>query len=141
MSSSVPAPATLHTLWPDHLHPDDLSTIEAVPLAERGLPESTDALLAQAAALWPARTALAVLPEATRLREPVRRTFTELLGDVHRAANFPHTLGVRRGIASLARDLGVLPAKGSRRKRFALTMFRARVKADASSRRSYHRKG
>jgi fatty-acyl-CoA synthase len=99
MKPSVPAPAAPDTLWPDYQHPDDLHTIEAVPLAERGLPESTYALLARAAALWPARTALTVLPEAARWDEPVRRTFTELLGDVHRVANLLHTLGVRRGSA------------------------------------------
>jgi fatty-acyl-CoA synthase len=99
MKPSVPAPSAPDTLWPDYQHPDDLHTIEAVPLAARGLPESTYALLARAAALWPARTALTVLPEAARWDEPVRRTFSELLGDVHRVANLLHTLGVRRGSA------------------------------------------
>jgi len=49
-------------LWPDYRHPDDLRAIEAVPLAERGLPESTYTLLTRAAAAWPERTALTVLP-------------------------------------------------------------------------------
>jgi fatty-acyl-CoA synthase len=99
MKPSVPAPAAPDTLWPNYQHPGDLHTIEAVPLAERGLPESTYALLLRAAALWPTRTALTVLPEAARWDEPVRRTFTELLDDVHRVANLLHTRGVRRGSA------------------------------------------
>ena len=36
-------------LWPRYAEPADLAAIEAVPLAARGLPESTYALLARAA--------------------------------------------------------------------------------------------
>ncbi|MFE9958906.1 acyl-CoA synthetase [Micromonospora sp. NPDC005299] len=86
-------------LWPDYATPDDLAAIEAVPLAARGLPESTYALLARAASRWPDRTALTVLPDAVRWREPLRRTFAELLADVHRYANLFHDFGVRRGEA------------------------------------------
>jgi fatty-acyl-CoA synthase len=86
-------------LWPDYRHPDDLRAIEAVPLAERGLPESTYALLTRAATAWPEHTALTVLPDAVRWREPARRTYAELLGDVHRAANLLRGLGVRRSSA------------------------------------------
>ncbi|MFY1634843.1 acyl-CoA synthetase [Solwaraspora sp. WMMB335] len=86
-------------LWPDYATPDDLAAIEAVPLEERGLPESTYALLARAATTWPDRTAISVLPDATRWREPLRRTFAELLADVHRYANLLHDLGVRRNDA------------------------------------------
>ena len=70
-----------------------------MPLEARGLPESTYALLARAATRWPDRTALTVLPDAARWREPLRRTFAELLADVHRYANLLHDLGVRRGDA------------------------------------------
>ncbi|WP_327010593.1 acyl-CoA synthetase [Dactylosporangium sp. NBC_01737] len=83
-------------LWPDYATPDNLAAIEAVPLEARGLPESTYALLARAARRWPDRTAVTVLPDATRWREPQRRTFAELLADVHRVANLFHDLGVRR---------------------------------------------
>jgi fatty-acyl-CoA synthase len=83
-------------LWPDYAGPDDLAAIEAVPLEARGLPASTYALLARAATTWPDRTAISVLPEAARWREPVHRTFAELLADVHRYANLFHELGVRR---------------------------------------------
>ncbi|MEU5789599.1 acyl-CoA synthetase [Micromonospora purpureochromogenes] len=86
-------------LWPDYATPTDLAAIEAVPLAVRGLPESTYGLLARAATRWPDRTALTVLPDAARWREPLRRTFAELLADVHRVANLLHDLGVRRGDA------------------------------------------
>ncbi|MFR9779644.1 acyl-CoA synthetase [Micromonospora sp. MS34] len=86
-------------LWPDYATPADLAAIEAVPLEARGLPESTYALLARAATRWPDRTALNVLPDAARWREPLRRTFAELLADVHRVANLLHDLGVRRGDA------------------------------------------
>ena len=83
-------------LWPRYAHPADLGAIEAVPLEDRGLPESTYALLARGAELWPGRTAITVLPTAARWRDPVRRTFAELLADVHRYANLLHRLGVRR---------------------------------------------
>ena len=86
-------------LWPAYATPDDLPTIEAVPLAERGLPESTYALLTEAASRWPDRTAISVLPDAARWHEPERRTFADLLADVHRYANLLHNLGVRRGDA------------------------------------------
>lgn len=86
-------------LWPRYAEPTDLPTIEAVPLADRGLPESTYALLARAATLWPERTAITVPPDAARWRQPVQRTFVELLSEVHRYANLLHELGVRRGDA------------------------------------------
>jgi fatty-acyl-CoA synthase len=83
-------------LWPDYTTPNDLAAIEAVPLDARGLPESTYALLARAATRWPDRTAITVLPDAAHWREPQRRTFAELLADVHRHANLLHDLGIRR---------------------------------------------
>jgi fatty-acyl-CoA synthase len=86
-------------LWPDYATPADLAAIEQVPLAARGLPGSTYRLLTRAAARWPGRTAVTVLPDATRWREPQRRTFAELLAGVHRYANLFHSLGVRRGDA------------------------------------------
>lgn len=91
-------------LWPTYDGPDDLTAIEAVPLADRGLPGTTYELLVRAARLWPDRTALTVLPDAERWQQPVERTYAELLGDVHRYANVFHALGVRRtdGVALLA---------------------------------------
>jgi len=79
--------------------PADLAVIEAVPLAERGLPATTYDLLARAAALWPDRTALSVLSDASRYEHPAQRTFAGLLADVHAYANVFHAHGVRRGDA------------------------------------------
>jgi fatty-acyl-CoA synthase len=87
---------TAELLWPDYATPADLAAIEAVPLPARGLPETTYALLTRAATLWPDRIAVAVLPDANRWQEPYRRTFAQLLADVHRYANLLHDLGVRR---------------------------------------------
>ncbi|WP_372463274.1 acyl-CoA synthetase [Actinospica acidithermotolerans] len=86
-------------LWPRYAEPADLLAIEAIPLADRALPESTYALLSRAARLWPQRTAVRVLPDAARWGEPVDRTFTGLLSDVNRYANLLLELGVRRGDA------------------------------------------
>jgi fatty-acyl-CoA synthase len=87
---------TTDLLWPRYATPADLTDIESFPLAERGLPESTYELLGRAARLWPDRTALTVLPDATRWTEPSRRTFSELLSDVHKTANALHDLGIQR---------------------------------------------
>ena len=91
-------------LWPTYEAPADLPNIEAVPLADRGLPGTTYELLARAAGLWPERVALSVLPDGERWRQPAERTYAELMMDVHRYANVLHTLGVRRtdGVALLA---------------------------------------
>jgi fatty-acyl-CoA synthase len=86
-------------LWPRYTSPDDLAVIESVPLAERGLPASTYAVLEGAAALLPDRPSVTVLPEAARRRDPVRRNFGELLTDVTRMANLFFDLGVRRDTA------------------------------------------
>ena len=91
-------------LWPTYDAPGDLAAIEAVPLADRGLPGTTYELLVRAAGLWPDRVALSVLPDGDRWEQPAERTFAELLADVHRYANVFHALGVRRtdGVALLA---------------------------------------
>lgn len=91
-------------LWPAYDGPRDLAAIEAVPLADRGLPGTTYELLVRAARLWPDRVALSVLPDGDRWEQPTERTFAELLADMHRYANVFHALGVRRtdGVALLA---------------------------------------
>ncbi len=91
-------------LWPRYDGPGDLAAIEAVPLADRGLPGTTYELLVRAAALWPDRVALSVLPDGERWEQSAKRTYAELLSDVHRYANAFHALGVRRtdGVALLA---------------------------------------
>ncbi len=83
-------------LWPSYDEPADLAAIEAVPLADRGLPPTTYELLVRAAHLWPDSVALSVLPDGRRWDHPAERTFAELLGDVHRYANVLHALGIRR---------------------------------------------
>lgn len=75
--------STEDSLWPRCTGPEDLAAIEAVPLEARGLPESTYALLVRAAARWPERTAITVLPDAAPWRKPLQRTYCELLADVH----------------------------------------------------------
>ena len=40
-------------LWPTYDAPADVASIEAVPLADRGLPGTTYELLGRAAGLWP----------------------------------------------------------------------------------------
>jgi fatty-acyl-CoA synthase len=87
---------TTELLWPEYTTPSDLAAIESVPLQARGLPETTYALLHRAATLWPDRVAVSVLPDAERWQEPVRRTYAQLLADVHRYANLLHELSVRR---------------------------------------------
>lgn len=86
-------------LWPRYATPADLEDIESIPLAQRGLPESTYDLLVRAATLWPDRPAVSVLPDATRWEAPTHRTFAELLVDVHRTANMLRDLGVQRNDA------------------------------------------
>lgn len=86
-------------LWPRYASPADLSTIEQVPLAARGLPASTYAMLVRAAAMWPDRMAVSVLPDGDDWQQPSKRTFAQLLRDVHKAANMLHDLGIRRNDA------------------------------------------
>jgi fatty-acyl-CoA synthase len=103
----VTAPAAANTSathvddvsWPSYAGPDDLPDIEATPLEQRGLPATTYALLRRAAARWPARTALQVLPDAERWNLPTSVTFAELLNDVHKTANALRHLGVNRNDA------------------------------------------
>jgi acyl-CoA synthetase (AMP-forming)/AMP-acid ligase II len=83
-------------LWPDYAGPADLARVEAVPLPERGLPATTYELVVRAATLWPERPALSVLRDAGRWEDPEERTYSALLGDVHRFANVLFSLGVRR---------------------------------------------
>ena len=83
-------------LWPQYASPGDLAAIEAVPLADRHLPDSTYAILHRAAALWPDRIATNTLPDGAHWQQPSRRTFGELHAQVIRAANLLHARGIRR---------------------------------------------
>jgi fatty-acyl-CoA synthase len=86
-------------LWPRYITPSDLKEIESIPLAQRGLPESTYALLSRAATLWPDQTAVTVLRDATNWEDATHRTFGVLLSDVHKAANLLRDIGVGRNDA------------------------------------------
>ncbi|NMO04504.1 acyl-CoA synthetase [Gordonia sp. TBRC 11910] len=83
-------------LWPRYDRPVDLAEIETVPLDDRGLPATTYDALARAASLWPARTALRVLPDATRWEQPVERTYAQLLEAVAHHAAVLRAAGVDR---------------------------------------------
>ena len=90
---------SVQLLWPAASGPGDLAEIESIPLAERGLPESSYAALTRAAELWPDRTAISVLPDAERWEQPITRSFSEFSADAHRVANVFASLGVKRGDA------------------------------------------
>jgi fatty-acyl-CoA synthase len=83
-------------LWPRFDSPQDLPAIEAVPLEQRGLPQSTYAALARAATQWPDKVALTMLPDAARWDLHRTYTFAQLHRDVTQVANLLHGRGVRR---------------------------------------------
>lgn len=87
---------TTNLLWPRYSEPADVVAIESIPLSERGLPESTYAVLKRAAEFWPDRPAITVMPDAQRWQQPSTRTFSELLIDVHKAANMLRQNGIGR---------------------------------------------
>ncbi|MBM9504384.1 acyl-CoA synthetase [Actinacidiphila acididurans] len=91
--------ATADSGWPAYSGPGDLAAIEAVPLSDRRLPDTTYDLLVRAATTWPERRALRVLPDAERWEDPADAGFAELLADVHRVANVLRAYGVGRGDA------------------------------------------
>ena len=85
------------TLWPTYASPHDLQAIEAVPLAQRGLPTSTYDAVQRAARLWPSRRALSVMPDGDRWDQAMDITYRELGAQVTRVANLLRSVGVRRG--------------------------------------------
>ena len=91
-------------LWPPYATPEDIRRVESVPLQLRGLPPTTYALLRRAAARWPDRIAISVLPTAKQWDRPIERSYAQLLGDVHRVANVLRALGIGRhdAVAMLA---------------------------------------
>ncbi|WIY06343.1 AMP-binding protein [Amycolatopsis mongoliensis] len=94
--------------WPRYDGPEDLAAIEAVPLEDRGLPESTYELLRQAGTRFADRPAVTLLPSGEAWEHPVTWTFGELLARVHRIANVLTELGVTRrdAVALLAPNSG-----------------------------------
>lgn len=83
-------------LWPRYTGPGDLAAVESVPLSQRGLPGTTFEILERAATLWPDSAAVTILPDATRWKDGVSRTFAQLAADVRRTANLLHANGVDR---------------------------------------------
>src|SRR5579871_4827282 len=72
----------------------DIAAVEAVPLSERGLPESSYAALVGAAKRSPEAEALSFFLSADRLDEAHVWTYAELVADVTRAANVFAALGI-----------------------------------------------
>lgn len=93
-----PPEIDMEMLWPNSSE-DSLEDIEAIPLSRRAIPDSTYQVLVRAATKWPDNAAISVLPDTQRWRNPVSRTFAELLGDVHRTANLLRDKGVERDTA------------------------------------------
>ena len=82
-------------LWPAYDGPDDLAAIEAVPLADRGLPGTTYDIVTRAASSGD-RPATSCLADAAHWQTPSVQTFTGLAAAVHRTANTFATLGIGR---------------------------------------------
>ncbi|MDQ0845597.1 AMP-binding protein [Streptomyces sp. V1I6] len=99
-------------LWPAYDQPGALTAIESIALEDRGLPGSTYDVLARAAALWPDRPALTVLPSAEQWTRGESVSFEQLRDQVHRIANLFHRHGVRRttAVGLLTPNAGMLPA-------------------------------
>src|SRR5271166_7103647 len=72
----------------------DIEAIEAVPLVERRLPESTYSALSASAKRTPDGRALSFFPTVSRFDRPFVWTYAQLIEDVTRAANFFHACGV-----------------------------------------------
>ena len=72
----------------------DIAAVEAVPLSERALPESSYAALVDASKRSPDAQALSFFLSADRLDEAHVWTYAELVADVTRAANVFAALGV-----------------------------------------------
>jgi fatty-acyl-CoA synthase len=104
--------ATVDTQWPSFSTPADLDEIESVPLATRGLPTSTFAVIERAARLWPDRTALTVLPSAGRWSEATRWSFLCLARQVRASANTFAEYGVGRedAVTLMSANTGLLLA-------------------------------
>lgn len=88
-------------LWPAAQSPQDLPSIEQVPLQSRGLPASTYDVVLRAARLWPDRTAVTVLSEGADYQRGARRTFRQLADDVTRTAKALRHCGIDRASAVL----------------------------------------
>ncbi len=84
-------------LWPRYADSSDVPAIERIPLAERGLPESTYAMVQRARAMLGDRIALRLLPAATAFDAATSWTYAQLADRVEQIARALLELGVRRG--------------------------------------------
>lgn len=75
----------------------DIEAFEAVPLAERNLPESTYAAIRRTAESYPDDIALIFFLQGTAYQQSVQFTYREWLGKLHQTANMLHDLGLRPG--------------------------------------------
>lgn len=83
-------------LWPRYDQPEDLATIERVPLETRPLPSSTYGALRTTATRQPDGAALVVLADGQRWDAPVQVSYGELFRAVTSYANALTSLGVTR---------------------------------------------
>lgn len=90
---------TVQEDWPICRSHHDLARIEAVPLSERALPESTYAVVAAAAARWPDGIAMHLLSSGAQWDNAESWTYTRLAQAVRRCANLFHAQGVSRATA------------------------------------------
>lgn len=85
-------------LWPPYSGPADTPAIEAVDLAERGIPATTWEVVEYARANYGGRTATHLLASGAEWDQPIVWTFDELCANITRAANVFTSLGVTRGV-------------------------------------------
>ena len=72
----------------------DIEAIEAIPLAERNLPNSTYEAIGKTANQYPNHQALAFFLQATEYQKSVSWTYKEFFETITQAANMFHDLGV-----------------------------------------------
>lgn len=75
----------------------DIESLEQVPLSERGLACSTYEALRQAARCSPQAPALSFFADAADFRRTYKWNYSQLFGDITRAANAFHDLGIKPG--------------------------------------------
>ena len=99
--------------WPPYEGPDDLATVEEVPLYDRDLPSSVYDLVRRAALEHPDSVAHLTMRDGQSWETPVARTYGQLHDQVVRRANAFSRLGVTRKstVALLSvNTAGLLPA-------------------------------
>ncbi|WP_347907189.1 acyl-CoA synthetase [Pseudomonas grandcourensis] len=75
----------------------DIESLEQVPLADRGLASSTYEALRQAARCSPLAPALSFFADAADFRRTYKWNYSQLFGDITRAANAFDDLGIKPG--------------------------------------------